>query len=58
MFEDNEEVIRMILKGRSPYLRHVSRTCSVDFDRYVNESIETKQLSFDVCTPQNSWQIF
>ena len=26
MFEDNEAVIKMIIKGRSPTMRHVSRT--------------------------------
>ena len=26
VFEDNEEVIKMIIKGRSPTMRHVSRT--------------------------------
>ena len=26
VFEDNEAVIKMIMKGRSPTMRHVSRT--------------------------------
>ena len=26
VFEDNEAVIKMIIKGRSPTMRHVSRT--------------------------------
>ena len=26
VFEDNEAVIKMIIKGRSPTIRHVSRT--------------------------------
>ena len=30
LFEDNEAVIRMIIKGRSPSLRHVSRSHRVD----------------------------
>ena len=32
MFEDSETVIRMIIKGRRPDSRHVSRTHRVDLD--------------------------
>ena len=32
VFEDNEAVIRMIMKGRSPTMRHVSRTHRVALD--------------------------
>ena len=32
LLEDNEAVIKMIIKGRSPTLRHVSRTHRVAFD--------------------------
>ena len=32
VFEDNEAVIKMILKGRSPTMRHVSRTHRVALD--------------------------
>ena len=32
LFEDNEAVIKMCLKGRSPNLRHISRTHRVDLD--------------------------
>ena len=32
VFEDNEEVIKMIIKGRSPTMRHVSRTRRVALD--------------------------
>ena len=31
-FEDNDAVIKMIVKGRSPNLRHVGRTHRVDLD--------------------------
>ena len=31
-FEDNEAVIKLIIKGRSPTMRHVSRTHRVAFD--------------------------
>ena len=33
VFEDNEAVIKMFFKGRSPTMRHVSRTHRVAFDR-------------------------
>ena len=32
VFEDNEAVINMIIKGRSPTMRHVSRTDRVALD--------------------------
>ena len=32
VFEDNEAVIKMIVKGRSPTMRHVSRTHRVALD--------------------------
>ena len=32
VFEDNEAVIKMIEKGRTPTMRHVSRTHRVAFD--------------------------
>ena len=32
IFEDNEAVIKMIIKGRSPTMRHVSRTHRVALD--------------------------
>ena len=32
VFEDNEVVIKMIIKGRSPTMRHVSRTHRVALD--------------------------
>ena len=32
VFEDNEAVIKMIKKGRSPTIRHVSRTHRVALD--------------------------
>ena len=30
VFDDNEAVIKMIIRGRSSSMRHVSRTCLVD----------------------------
>ena len=35
VFEDNEAVIKMIIKGRSPTMRHVSRTHRVALDLVV-----------------------
>ena len=32
IFEDNEAVIKMIIRGRSPTMRHVSRTHRVALD--------------------------
>ena len=32
IFEDSDAVIKMVIKGRSPTIRHVSRTCRVALD--------------------------
>ena len=63
MFEDNEAVIKMIIKGRSPTMRHVSRTHRVAldwlFDR-INldpkiqiKYIDTKNQLADILTKGN-----
>ena len=63
VFEDNEAVIKMIMKGRSPTMRHVSRTHRVAldwlFDR-VNldpkiqiKYIDTKNQLADILTKGN-----
>ena len=63
VFEDNEAVIKMITKGRSPTMRHVSRTHSVAldwlFDR-VNldpkiqiKYIDTRNQLADMLTKRN-----
>ena len=63
VFEDNEAVIKMIIKGRSPTMRHVSRTHRVAldwlFDR-INldpkiqiKYIETKKQLADILTKGN-----
>ena len=49
VFEDNEAVIKMIVKGRSPTMRHVSRTHRVAlgwlFDRInVDPKIQIKNI--------------
>ena len=63
VFEDNEAVIKMIIKGRSPTMRHVSRTHRVAldwlFDR-INldpkiqiKYIDTKNQLADILTKEN-----
>ena len=63
VFEDNEAVIKMIIKGRSPSMRHVSRTHRVAldwlFDRVNLDSkihlkyIDTKNQLADILTKRN-----
>ena len=37
VFEDNEAVIEMMIKGRSPTMRHVSRNHRVALDRLFDK---------------------
>ena len=63
VFEDNEAVVKMIMKGRSPTMRHVSRTHRVAldwlFDRINLDSkiqmkyIDTKNQLADILTKGN-----
>ena len=63
VFEDNEAVIKMIMKGRSPTMRHVSRThrvaldwCSIEFIRIPKSKYEihqTKNQFADILTKRN-----
>ena len=63
VFEDNEAVIKVIIKGRSPTMRHVSRTHRVAldwlFDRINLDSkiqikyIDTKNQLADILTKGN-----
>ena len=63
VFEDNEAVIKMIIKGRSPTMSHVSRTHRVAldwlFDRINLDSkiqikyIDTKNQLEDILTKEN-----
>ena len=63
VFEDNEAVIKMIMKGRSPTMRHVSKTHRVAldwlFDRINMDSkiqikyIDTKNQLADILTKGN-----
>ena len=62
-FEDNEAVIKMIMKGRSPTMRHVSRTHRValdwlfdriNLDRKIQiKYIDTKNQLADILTKGN-----
>ena len=51
VFEDNEAVIKMIIKGRSPTMRHVSRTHRVALDCLFDRIVDT-------LTPNINSQIF
>ena len=63
IFEDNEAVINMIIKGRSPTMRHVSRTHRVVLDWLLDrinldnkiqiKSIDTKNQLADIQTNEN-----
>ena len=67
-FKDNEAVIKMIIKGRSPTMRHVSRTHRVAldwlFDRINLDSkiqiryIDTKHQLADILTNGTIFFIF
>ena len=60
VFEDNEAVIKMIIKGRSPTMRHVSRTHRVGLDWLLDrinldskiqiKYIDTKNQLADILT--------
>ena len=63
IFEDNEAVIKMIMKGRSPTMRHVSRNHRVALDRFFDrinldlkihiKYIDTKNQLADMLTKGN-----
>ena len=63
VFEDNEAVIKMIIKGRSPSMRHVSRTHRVALDGLFDrinldqknqiKYIDTKKQLADILTKRN-----
>ena len=63
VFEDKEAVIKMIIKGRSPTMRHVSRTHRVALDwlfdrinldpKIHNKYIDTKNQLADILTKGN-----
>ena len=63
VFDNNEAVIKMIIKGRSPAMRHVSRTHRVALDRLFDrinldskiqiKYIDTKNQLADILTKGN-----
>ena len=63
IFEDNEAVIKMIIKGRSPTMRHVSRTHRVALDwlfdwinldpKFQFKYMDTKNQHADILTKGN-----
>ena len=63
IFEDNEAVIKMIITGRSPTMRHVSRTHRVTLDWLIDrinldpkiqiKYIDTKTQLADILTNGN-----
>ena len=55
VFEDNEVVIKMIMKGRSSTMRHVSRTHRVALGCSI-ESILTLRFKSNISTPRTNLQ--
>ena len=60
VFENNEAVIKMIVKGRSPTMRHVSRTHRVALDWLFDRINLDPKIQIKYITPrinlQTSWQ--
>ena len=56
VFEDNEAVIKMIIKGRSPTTRHVSRTHRVALDWLFDRIIWTPKSTSNTSTPKTNSQ--
>ena len=53
VFGDNEAVIKMIIKGRSPTMRHVSRPTELLLICYLIESTWTPKSESNTLTPKN-----
>ena len=57
VFEDNEAVIKMIIKGRSPTMRHVSRTHRVALDWLFDRiNLDSKKSKSNTSTPKTNSQ--
>ena len=56
VFEDNEAVIKMIIKGRSPTMRHVSRTTELLLIGCSIESIWIPKSKSNTSTPKTNSQ--
>ena len=53
VFEDNEAVIKMIIKGRSPTMRHVTRTHRVWTQKSKSNTLTPKNQFADILTKGN-----
>ena len=49
IFEDNDAVIKMTIKGRSPNMRHVARTHRVDLDWLFEGIRHDPGVNFKYC---------
>ena len=58
VFDDNEALIKMIVKGRSPTTRHVSRTTEFRLIGYSIESIWTQKSKSSTSTPKTKLPTF
>ena len=54
VFQDKEIVIKMIFKGRSPTMRHVSRTHTVALDCLFDRIIWTPKSKSNTLTPKTN----
>ena len=52
VFEDNEAAIKMIIKGRSPTMRHVSRTHRVALDWLFDRNNLEPMIQINMLTPE------
>ena len=57
IFEDNEAVIKMIIKGRSPTMRHVSRTHRVAIDWLFDRTNLDPKSKSSTSTPKTNLSI-
>ena len=59
VFEDNEVVIKMIFEGRSPTMRHVSRTHRVALDWLLDRiNLDSKKDKSSILTPKTNSQTY
>ena len=58
VFEDNEAVIKMIIKGRSPTMRHVSRTHRVALDWLFDRINLDPRSKSNTLTPKTNSQTY
>ena len=59
LFEDNEAVIKMIVKGRSPTMRHASRTHRFALDWLFDRiNLDPKKSKSNTLTPKTNWQTY